>query len=98
MATHSSTLAWESLWTEEPGGLQSMGSQRVGHDSAPAHPHDFPLCVASNFPDPFAYGGHQRCFQFEGIMTKAAINIHVQGGRFHISLVNIQAHGHWVTG
>ena len=33
MAPHSSTLAWKIPWTEEPGGLQSMGSQRVGHDS-----------------------------------------------------------------
>ena len=32
MATHSSTLAWRIPWTEEPGGLQSMGSLRVGHD------------------------------------------------------------------
>ena len=32
MATHSSTLAWEIPWTEEPGGLQSMGPQRVRHD------------------------------------------------------------------
>ena len=32
MATHSSILAWEIPWTEEPGGLQSMGSQRVRHD------------------------------------------------------------------
>ena len=32
MATHSSTLAWEVPWMEEPGGLQSMGSQRVRHD------------------------------------------------------------------
>ena len=32
MATHSSILAWKILWTEEPGGLQSMGSQRVRHD------------------------------------------------------------------
>ena len=31
METHSSILAWEIPWTEEPGGLQSMGSQRVGH-------------------------------------------------------------------
>ena len=31
MATHSSTLAWKIPWTEEPGRLQSMGSQRVGH-------------------------------------------------------------------
>ena len=34
MATHSSILAWEIPWTEDPGGLQSMGSQRVGHDLA----------------------------------------------------------------
>ena len=32
MATHSSTLAWKIPWTEEPGGLQSMGSQRADHD------------------------------------------------------------------
>ena len=32
MATHSSILAWRSPWTEEPGGLQSIGSQRVRHD------------------------------------------------------------------
>ena len=32
MATHSSTLAWKIPWTEEPGRLQSMGSQRVRHD------------------------------------------------------------------
>ena len=31
MATHSRTLAWRILWTEGPGGLQSMGSLRVGH-------------------------------------------------------------------
>ena len=34
MATHSSTLAWKILWMEEPGRLQSMGSQRVRHDWA----------------------------------------------------------------
>jgi len=32
MATQSSILAWRIPWTEEPGGLQSTGSQRVGHD------------------------------------------------------------------
>ena len=32
MANHSSTLAWKIPWTEEPGRLQSMGSQRFGHD------------------------------------------------------------------
>ena len=37
MATHSSILAWEILWTGEPGGLQSMGWQRVGHDGVTKH-------------------------------------------------------------
>ena len=32
LATHSSILAWKISWTEEPGGLQFMGFQRVGHD------------------------------------------------------------------
>jgi len=32
MATHSNILAWRIPWTERPGGLQSMGSQKVGHD------------------------------------------------------------------
>ena len=32
LATYSSVLAWEIPWTEEPGGLQSMGSQSVGHN------------------------------------------------------------------
>ena len=34
MATHSSSLVWEISWTEEPGGLQSMGLKTVGHDLA----------------------------------------------------------------
>ena len=37
MATHTSILAWEISWTEEPGGLQSMGSQRVGHNLTHMH-------------------------------------------------------------
>ena len=40
METHSSILAWRIPWTEEPGGLQSVGSQRVGRDwSDLAHTH-----------------------------------------------------------
>ena len=38
MATHSSILAWGIPWTEEPGGLQSMGLQRVRHDLATKPP------------------------------------------------------------
>ena len=37
MATHSSILAWEISWTKEPGGLQAMGSQRVGHGLVTKH-------------------------------------------------------------
>ena len=37
MAAHSSTLAWKIPWTEEPGGLQSMGSKRVGYNLATKH-------------------------------------------------------------
>ena len=39
METHPSILAWEIAWIEEPGVLQSMGSQRVGHDWAHKHTH-----------------------------------------------------------
>jgi len=45
MATHSSTLAWKIPWTGEPGGLQSMGWQRVGHDWATSLTHHIP-CFA----------------------------------------------------
>ena len=38
-ATHSSILAWRSSWTEEPDGLQSMGSQTVGHELATKQQH-----------------------------------------------------------
>ena len=38
-ATHSSILAWEIPWTEEPGGLQSMGSQRVRYGLVTTHRH-----------------------------------------------------------
>ena len=39
MPSYSSILAWEIPWTEEPGGLQSMGSPRVGQDSTTEHTH-----------------------------------------------------------
>ena len=48
MATHSSTLAWKISWTEEPGRLQSMGSQRVIHDCTTSLSLSFfhPLCAS----------------------------------------------------
>ena len=50
MATHSSTLAWRTPWTEEPGGLHSMGSQRFGRDRAIKH----------RVPRPWRSGKEQR--------------------------------------
>ena len=42
MATHSSSLAERIPWTEEPGGLLSMGSQRIGHNGGSEHTHGIP--------------------------------------------------------
>ena len=39
IATHSSILVWRIPWTEEPGRLQSLGSQRVGHNTVLTHTH-----------------------------------------------------------
>ena len=44
MATHSSILAWKIPWTEEPGGLQPMESQRVRHDRATSHTYMADSC------------------------------------------------------
>ena len=49
MAIHSSILAWKIPWTEETGGLQSMGSQRVGHDLATQQQHNNILPMAPLF-------------------------------------------------
>ena len=57
IATHSSTLAWKSPWTEEPGGLQFMGLKRIGHDwlnghlKTHTHTHTPPRYYFSHFTD-----------------------------------------------
>ena len=48
MTTHSSVLAWEIPWMEEPGRLKSMKSQRVRHDSATEHTHVHSLHTSSS--------------------------------------------------
>ena len=61
MATRSSTLAWKIPWTEEPSGLQFMGSQRVGHDLACLHTKG-PQWNEEQSQDPYTWaqgdGGH----------------------------------------
>ena len=69
MATHSSILAWRIPWTEEPGGLQSMGSQRVGHDwpintHIHTHTHSF-ITLLDSPPEKwfiFFFWKRQLCF------------------------------------
>ena len=63
MATHSSILAWRIPWTEEPGRLQSMGWQTVGHDWATntslQTPYFFPLqCLTLPFTPQVPYSSH----------------------------------------
>ena len=54
MAPHSSTLAWKIPWAEEPGGLQSMGSGRVGHDTTERLHFHFSLsCIGEGNGNPF---------------------------------------------
>ena len=54
MATRSSILAWKIPWTEEPGGLQSIGLQRIGQNSTHTHTHTHP-------PMQLPTGGCQAC-------------------------------------
>ena len=57
MATHSSILAWRIPWSEEPGGLQSMGSQRIRHDWATNFHVRNSLCLQQAIIDTFISGG-----------------------------------------
>ena len=67
MATHSRILAWRIPWTEQPGGIQSTGLQRVGYDSATS------LCMC-NYSKSCAFVGFQNSFRAEGaIFSKIGI-------------------------
>ena len=66
MATHSTILAWRIPWTENPGGLQSMGLRRVGHDIATEYAHMQPKVTQLNswqrqFSNPVWYDSQSLC-------------------------------------
>ena len=61
MATHSNILAWEIPWTEEPGGLQSMESQRAGHDWV-KHSIAYIYIWTLSLIDHFSWGKHYWCY------------------------------------
>ena len=64
MATHSSILAWRIPWAEEPGGLQSLGSQRVEHDWVTKHTHTH--THPPRFLHPFIHQWTLRLFAYLG--------------------------------
>ena len=78
MATHSNTLAWKIPWIEEPGGLQSLGSLRVGHeclgktvcDAAISCPPAIPIAVSGELIDENAL----ELFRHYGIKTCSVID------------------------
>ena len=63
MATHSSIFAWRIPWKEEPGRIQSMGSQRVGHDWATSLTHSIPHFIYRlHFVYPFTFRWTLGCY------------------------------------
>ena len=82
MATHSSTRAWKIPWTEEPSRLQSMGSQRVGHDWATSlHFHSLPfyaylLCLVILLPESTVLCGFHKLLTFLGLSVYWEVSDH----------------------
>ena len=72
MAIHSSTIAWKIPWTEEPGRLQSMGSQRVGQDGATSRslPGSLVPTVCLCFSSQMEEGCMQRCPEMQAVIDK----------------------------
>ena len=73
MATYSSILAWRIPWTEEPGGLQFMGSQRIGHDRVTKHAqHSCPSnrCPICGHPSSAVYNLKVKTEGLKKIKTK----------------------------
>ena len=82
MATHSSILAWKIPWTEEPGGLQSMGSQRVRHNWA-LMPHSLSDVTWAPLSHPGA--SHLNCWWNMG----SSLTLDLQSQSFRAGVLNL---------
>ena len=81
MATHSSILAWRIPWTEEPGGLQSTGLQRVGHDWATSLTHSLNPILAKVPLVPKGEGRKNGCSWLPVYRIKSKVTTaHIWGG------------------
>ena len=77
MATHSSILAWRIPWTEEPGGPQAIGLQRVGHDwAANTHTQHSVLWIRHILFIHSSVDRHLSSFHFLTVMNNDAMNVH----------------------
>ena len=75
MATHSSILAWEIPWTEEPGRLQSMGSKRVGHNLVTKQLQQYSLDDYPTGSSCIALGVNIGFLAVGAVINNAAVNI-----------------------
>ena len=95
MATHSSILAWRIPWTEEPGRLRSMGSQRVEHDWATAQAGQGPLCFLLKFHWEPSRAGRPVCASQKGKPLKWHLSdlakVEGKAGRTHVGTQGSQA-------
>ena len=81
--THSSTVAWRIPWTEEPGGLQSLGSQRVGHDWANKHMYS----IKHNFTFYFYFKIYRNVLKWQCQIVNSSLKRWLFFLRFHLSFL-----------
>ena len=99
MATHSSILAWRIPWTEEPGRLQSTGSQRIGHDwmtfTAPLE-NDLEISYKTNIHLLYVHKISLLCFYLSEIKTYAPTNSRFIHKSQHYKQLKYPLTGEWV--